>query len=181
MTDGKIRGLSLTALVEGAPGLTPQFGACLGEAAAVCLEEQGHSVGVVFVVDGDCTERFVLDWQTIDEQTQKCWADSEVATEHGAYGLAIMLAQELDDLTVLERSRKGTGFDFWLGPIGSKEPLFQEKVRLEVSGIRNGRRSAISRRLREKLAQIQQSHRLGLEAVVVVVEFSAPQARMVKS
>jgi hypothetical protein len=48
---------------------------------------------------------------------------------------AILLMRALTGYTVIERSRKGTGFDWWLG---TEDNLFQGKVRLEVSGILRG-------------------------------------------
>jgi hypothetical protein len=47
-----------------------------------------------------------------------------------------MLIRQLTQFTVIERSRKGTGFDYWLGSEDEAGELpFQNKVRLEVSGI----------------------------------------------
>ncbi|MEC4819430.1 MAG: hypothetical protein SAK29_40100 [Scytonema sp. PMC 1069.18] len=72
-------------------------------------------------------------------------ADTEVATEYGAYGIAALLMPYLTGLTVIERSIKGKslGFDFWLGSIDDPNTLFQRKARLEVSGIRKGSQNII--------------------------------------
>ncbi len=37
--------MHLNTLKKGTPGITAVFGQCLAEAAAVCLEDQGHSAG----------------------------------------------------------------------------------------------------------------------------------------
>ncbi|MFN6464941.1 MAG: hypothetical protein RMZ41_024410 [Nostoc sp. DedVER02] len=48
-----------------------------------------------------------------------------------------MLIRQLTEFTVIERSRKGTGFDYWLGSEEETGELpFQNKVRLQVPGIR---------------------------------------------
>jgi hypothetical protein len=33
----------------------------------------------------------------------------------GAVGVAVLLSKQLTGFTVIQRSRKGTGFDYWLG------------------------------------------------------------------
>jgi hypothetical protein len=51
----------------------------------------------------------------------------------------------------IERSRKGTGFEYWLGTSETDEELpFKNKVRLEVSGIRSGDSSRVKARLWRK-------------------------------
>jgi hypothetical protein len=82
-------------------------------------------------------------------------------------------------LEVLQRSKKGTGFDFWLGPATSKEAMFQGKIRLEVSGMRFGDDSEINSRVRQKLKQTDRSDGT-FPAVVVVVEFGRPVAKNVE-
>jgi hypothetical protein len=53
---------------------------------------------------------------------------------------------------VVERSRRGTGFDYWLGKKGDNNQLpFQNAVRLEVSGIRKGDDGKIKARAKQKL------------------------------
>ncbi len=79
-------------------------------------------------------------------------------------------------LTVIERSRKGTGFDYWLGTQGSTATLpFDRMARLEVSGIRSkGNRSQINARVKQKTEQTRASDAQGLPAYIIVVEFSRP-------
>jgi hypothetical protein len=92
--------------------------------------------------------------------------------------VAILLVDSLTEYHIVERSFKGTGFDYWLGP--KKSRLFQKAARLEVSGIREGSTNAIDKRIREKVAQTKQSDVLNLPAFVVVVEFGTPTATMVR-
>lgn len=97
--------------------------------------------------------------------------------EHGACGIAVLLVDSLTEYTVVERSQKGTGIDYWLGKKGANEPLFQAKARLEISGIRQGGEKDIETRVRRKETQIAPSDG-SLPGIIVVVEFSAPRARM---
>jgi hypothetical protein len=150
----------------------------MAQAGAVCLENQGHLCGVRFVVQGTLTATFEVHWALrVTEAMRRYWNDLEEATEQGAYGLAILLVRSLTGYTIVERSRKGTGFDWWLG---NDDNLFQGKARLEVSGILRGDARRINSRVATKVTQTKQSDHSGLTAYVVVVEFSAPRAKVVQ-
>lgn len=172
--------LNLEDLSQGCPGLTPVYSAALAEASAVCLASQGHDSGVVLEVTGDMTETLCLHWPEVTEQMQRCWHDEEYTTEQGAYGIACLLIQRLTPFTIIERSIKGTGFDYWLGDKADPAALpFQRRVRLEVSGIRRGNANRIRARVEQKKRQTQRSDG-SLPAYVIVVEFSAPVATLVQ-
>ena len=155
--------------------LSRNFSGALAEAASVCFEDQGHNSGVRITVQGDYDCVAVVAWNDIDDQIRRTWADEQVATEHGAYGCAMLIVEKLSGLRVIERSRKGTGFDWWLGSADDSQRLFQQKARLEVSGIRQGV-NRVAGRLAQKRKQTAQSDQSMLQAVVVVVEFSKPLA-----
>ena len=169
--------LDLTRLRQGFPGLSPEGGASLASAAAVCLEEQGHATGVVLDVRGDREASFVLSWPQSNDQLRREWSYPEEATEHGACGIAVLLIVDLAGYHIVRRSRKGTGFDYWLGL--KDDPLFQNTARLEVSGIRRGRPHQIEARVRQKARQVRKPVLAKLPAFIVVVEFSSPQASLV--
>ena len=124
----------LKDLAQGTHGITCAFGKCLAEAAGVCLEEQEHSSPKTMKISGEAKGEAQLKWENTTDQMRRCWNDDEVATEHGAYGIATLLVPQISNLEVVERSKKGTGFDYWLGSGTEDEPLFQKKARLEVSG-----------------------------------------------
>lgn len=168
--------LELTDLALGLPAITPSFGAALAEASAVCLEQQGHSQGVEITVSGDFTAKFKLKWQVVTEQMLRCWNDEEFTTEQAAYGIAFLIIKELTNLTVIERSSKGTGFDYWLGTVDTQKKIpFQNKVRLEVSGIREGDNSRVKARVKQKKEQTKPSDGK-YPAYIIVVEFSTPKS-----
>jgi len=171
--------LSLSELTKGTFGITPAYGECLSQAASICLEDQEHKSGTDLNVNGHFNRVFSVFWDPTDEQMRRCWADPDVATEHGAYGIAALILPALTDLTIVHRSRKGTGFDFWLGPVPTDEILFQKKARLEVSGIRKGGESEIKARERRKDEQIKLSGRT-FPAFIVIVEFGTPQSRILR-
>ncbi len=161
------------------PGMTANWGGSLAEAAAVCLEHHEHSNGVRMNVDGDYGRAFALYWRKATGQARRTWGDMQEATEHGAYGVAALLIEKLTGLTVLERSFRRTGFDYWIGEEGVPGPLFQKKARLEVSGILQGSEADIKKRCRMKVKQINR-YRDKPKGFVVVVEFGSPRSRVLK-
>jgi hypothetical protein len=176
MNDRIPAGLRLPTLRNGTPGITPDYGGCLCEAASVCLEHNEHVSGVTMSLTGAVAGTVRLDWDEVSDQARRCWADLPYAAEHGAYGLAVLLIEALTTYTVVERSWKRTGFDFWLGPKDDPTPLFQNKARLEVSGILLGEESDIRGRIKEKLRQLSKGG-VRLPGYAVVTEFSRPETR----
>ena len=162
----------------GYPALTVARGGALAEAAAVCLENQRHKSGKTLQVFGLKEAVYRLNWPHVTRQMRSTHNDLQDATSEGTCAVAIGLARKQTGLLVVERSRKGTGFDYWLGK--DADTLFQDKSRLEVSGILNGDKSQIASRLEQNKKQNEQSDSLGLPAFVCVVEFGTPQAHFVK-
>ena len=166
--------LDLGDLGHGLPAITQHFGMALAEAGGVCLESQGHVQGVQLLVRGYRNKRYPLAWPPVTDQARRCWNDPEVATEQGAVGIAVLLAQKEIGYTVIERSQKGTGFDYWMGDESSF--LLQKKARLEISGIRRGS-DRVKTRVRQKLRQTDPSDG-SKPAYVIVVEFGHPLAEV---
>jgi hypothetical protein len=167
--------LNLNELGEGLPAITPAFGKALAEAGGICLESEGHAEGKQLHVVGDSDKNYSLLWPPVTSQALRCWNDPEVATEHGAVGIAVLLAKKEIGYAVIERSRKGTGFDYWMGD--DSDIPFQSKARLEISGIRRGNDSEVKTRVKQKLKQTNRSDGL-LPAYVIVVEFGCPLAEV---
>ena len=170
--------LTLDTLKQAMPSITAAFGEMLVEAGAICLENQKHLSGVELSVTGKWPERFELHWSPTTEQMRLCWKDLQDATEFGACGISFLLVRALTKYTVIERSCKGTGFDYWLGDEGDE--LFQKKVRLEVSGILKGNEGLVNARVRSKLEQTNPSDKTKRPALVAVIEFGTPTAKMVQ-
>lgn len=143
----------------------------------MCFEDNGHCCGVSMDVQGHFTDSFSVDWPTVTEQMRLCWNDLEYATEHGAYGVAFLVVLALTPFTVIKRARRGTHFDYWLG--NKDSVLFQDKARLEVSGIRKGGSSDINTRAKQKLQRSEDSSN-PLPMYVVIVEFGKPTSKVVK-
>jgi len=147
-----------------------------GEACAVCLEHHEHPIPVQLTIDGSYNEKRMLSWFPVTEEMRRAWRDLTDATEEGACGLAFLLILDLTEYTILNRSWKGTGFDYWLD---NKDTGLYAGARLEVSGILSGDNSKVNRRVNEKLNQTDVSDNIRIPAYVVVVEFSRPLVKVV--
>lgn len=172
------KSLYISQLRTGLPGVSPTRASEHVEACIVCLSSQNHATDVSLKVEGDFTETFTVVWDVSDltEQVKRSWEDEEEATESGACCLAFLLVLELTPYTVIRRSIRGTGFDYWLGD-KREELLFQEEACLEVSGIRRAaKKSDIDARIRQKTAQVQDADDQNLKTYIIVVDFGAPLA-----
>ena len=158
------------------PGLTSACGKVLAESAAICLEDSKHQAGVSLQLSGISHEARVLQWSAVDDQQRRSYNDLQEATEWGACGIAILLIKELIGLSVVERSKKGTNFDYWLGK-DDDDQLFSGKARLEVSGILLETSNEIATRVKQKKAQIKPSNHLA-PGYVAVVGFGKPTAHV---
>ena len=169
--------LRLSDIRHGTPGITLVEGANLYENSIVALHNSGHPSPVELQMEGLRTESFSLVWDdTFDNQMSRTYADEQSVTERAAVAVSVMLALHTTAYTVIERSRKGTGFDYMLGD--SEDPLFMPKARLEVSGImRETDGNSIARRFEQKTAQTDRSDATRLPAYVSVVEFATPKAK----
>lgn len=159
--------------------LSPAFYRYCAEAAAFCLAHNAHQSGARIAVNGSRTANPAVRWAEVTEPMKRTYADWPVATEHGAYALAMLLIPRLTDYEVVERSKKGPGFDFWLNHKGKRSVLFQHCARLEVSGILQDDEAEVRRRVKKKMEQLTPSDGR-LPGWVVVVEFSAPRSVMVE-
>lgn len=155
--------------------LSPGFRLYIEEAARFCLDYNNHLDGKMLEVDGHYQGRFELRWIALARDYWNSFSDHQAAVEHAAYGIAFLLMLALTEHRVIQRSAKGTGFDFWLGKRGV--PGFQSHARLEVSGILL-RPSRVGSRGAEKQVQSRRSDSTGLPAYVVIVEFSCPKSRI---
>lgn len=172
--------LSLNELNKGLPGLSPIWGQFLCEASTYCFQFHKHLNGVELKITGMSEKVLKVNWESeATEQIKRAWNDEQDLTEFGACGIAILLILKLTNFTVIQRARKGSGIDYWLGYKDSDIP-FQNSARLEVSGILTGDEKTIASRANQKLKQTEPSDNLSLPAFVAIVEFSKPQTYLVK-
>ena len=170
--------LHLRLLGNGMPALTPARGIMMAESAAVCFEDRTHTSGVSIRVVGIAEKIFSVQWDAVTDVQRRCYNDLDEATEHGAYGIAILLVREITGKKAILRSKKGPGFDYWIGDTDEDDLIFSNKARLEASGILNGDDRDIGTRLRKKTMQVKPSDNSGFPAYIAIVEFGRPEARV---
>jgi len=163
--------LDIALLALGLPGVSSVRGAQHAEAASISFHRQGHATGSELRLAGMVARTFRLRLQEITEQIERSWGDVDEATEDGASGVAFLLTLRMTDYTVIERSAKGTGIDYWLGYRDANP--FERAARLECSGIAKGDGADVRARVREKMKRAANAN--GSPPVYVcVTEFGAP-------
>lgn len=135
-----------------------------------------------------------ISWeQENQEDLEKGW-DKKDAIEWGATMIALSLVAH-ENYRILQRAQslqpskeedeedeeEEGGFDYWLGN-NSNNPdefdEFEDRVKLEISGILKGAEGKINARIRKKVKRLQESNCLNIEAIILVVEFSNPKAKI---
>lgn len=177
-----MRQIDLDQVAPSLGSLTEEWGAAICQAAAHCMTEKTHNSGVELHSSGMGLPNFEVSWAPFRDavRVKATWFDSQVAVEHGAYAIALATIDIQYGLKVVQRSAKGTGFDFWVRDPSKAGLMMQGAERVEVSGILNGTKSQVTGRLNEKIKQMDQSAFMGLPGHAVVVEFGAPQISAVK-
>lgn len=171
--------IDTTLIRKGVPGISAIAAMQLYEAFEVCMHLSGHQEKVNLKMDGITHDDVCIIWEdTFNDQKARTYADIQYTTEHGAVCLSVMLTSALTPFTVIERSRKGTGIDYWLGDKDSF--LFQKKARLEVSGIFKGDEAMMKYRHNAKVMQSNKSKEMNIPAYISVIEFSQPKALFTK-
>jgi hypothetical protein len=166
--------LDLQEIANGYYGLTKICGGYLLEACIATLWLHNHESELEMAIKGnERTFKLKFPEEKKTLQLANSWKDREVATEHGAACIGILLALKITKLEVIERAVKRTGVDYWIGN-NQNGVLFQKKSRLEVSGIFEGNDADIETRYKRKCKQTSQSDDSLLPAYVSITEFSKP-------
>jgi predicted transcriptional regulator len=159
--------------------ILPNMYAYYAEAAAICFEENNFNGAVSLKIEQGDKEIavFHLTWSDVSQQVKDMHNDLIYETEYGAYCIAFLIIHHLTDYKVIRRSKRKTGFDYWLGKKEADYP-FTDVARLEVSGILKGKSSEVSRRIKVKKEQITQSDSSQLPAYIIVTEFKKPLSKI---
>jgi len=115
----------------------------------------------------------------ITAAVKRAFADEPDAAEHGAYGVALLVAATQMRLRFAARSFKGTGFDFFMyapdAPTDTDDDIFAGTWGLEATGILKGDDTEIKKRLKLKREQVALAAKVR-PVLIAVVEFSRPIA-----
>lgn len=172
--------LDLVSIKDGLPGIHKDSCAHYYSACMATLHRSGHKDGVVMQLDGDRKENISLRWDDYyDESIDRTWKEINYCTDHAAVCVSCILAINETEYTIIERSCKGDGFDYWLGK--EDDVLFDHAARLEISGIlKESKTNNMQRRLIEKRKQTEQSDSTCLPAYISIIEFGEPKAAFIK-
>jgi hypothetical protein len=187
------RQLTLESLVTGIPVIPEESAGFYRQNCMVCFDNQGHKsgVGLRFLYEDEGIDEAVeIHWSgDVTAQMRRAFGDLISATELAACAIALLLVREFTEFTAAERAKVGTAVDYYLLPQGSNDALiFNYTARLEVSGIlkeNSDTGNTVNRRIREKLERLAQFDLQNpedkLPTFIIVVEFSNPLSRMVKT
>lgn len=162
--------LKLESLHERHTGLTASLAGTFFEAASVCLSRHYDSpVDIEVKCNCNCSTRSV-DFQKADTRMVNAYANDIDTTEFGAYGMSLAAVEAEEQLVAVRRAETLTGADWYVAPIGTEPEDLENCLRLEVSGVDTGSRSAIETRLLQKIAQTRRGSS-NLPAIASVVGF----------
>ena len=162
------------------PGLTEATANHYLEAARICLDRH-HQPPIDFDVEyGADLKRAETDWQPVDDQVRRAWANEIDATEAGAYACVLAAAELAMGMVAVHRVEQGDGADYYIAPNDERRNDRSFWRRLEVSGIGAdaGTRGPINQRVRGKLAQLANA-RHPRPGTAGVVGFKAKLIRLV--
>ena len=174
----KIKNIELLSTSDYGSYVLPNMYTYYAEAAAICFEENNFTGQVTLKIEGEQTAQFQFTWERVSQQVKDMHNDLIYETEYGAYCIAFLIIHHLTDYKIIRRSKRKTGFDYWLGDKTAEYP-FDDTARLEVSGILKGNAVEIKRRVKEKQEQVKQSDDSGLPAYIIVTEFSKPISKLI--
>lgn len=184
-----VRGIQLDDLATHAPALTTAMAMFYRENCMVCMDNQGHTTGVMMEVNfADTHEGTSVSWHgTVTDATRASYDDREKRVDFGACGaIALLLMPEFAGLRAVRPSAKGNAIDYYLAPPDEEHLIFNEGAVLEVSGIQaeNPRNTVADRiyRKRRRLHDLRASvtsQTPDPPTYICVVEFGQPKARVV--
>ncbi|MEN0046174.1 MAG: hypothetical protein AAF806_03835 [Bacteroidota bacterium] len=174
--------LNLYELAKQVSGITEVVGNFFAEAAQVCLELNGHQSGVAINLEGIYNEQVVLKWdRVLDQETFASWKDEKEATEYGATAIALLLVLHFGAYQFVERSPQFALGDYYLKSTSLENMNTKDEAFLEISGIFNSSKgNTINIRIAQKKKQLKHKPIQGENVLIAVVEFSTPQAKIVK-
>ena len=153
------------------------------EACVWCLDQNKHQNGVLLKFSFNSQAfSYPISWpeERIDLDKIRNHYNSDDALPFGAEAIAFFVSINHTEYKSLKRAVKKTGIDYWLSNESSTQSLpFQNAGRLEISGIlKQSETNTITKRVKEKIIQTNQSEKTTLPVYVVVVAFDDPCAKM---
>jgi hypothetical protein len=164
--------LRSSALAGRHPGLSAAVVGAMVEAGATCLARHGGPPTELPVTDGELHMVVSLQWSEPDAAARRAWADTARATEWGAEAVAVLAADRVRGLVVVDRAMRGSRVDFYLGRPG--DVSLERAAALEVAGIDVG---GIESLLAQKVRQAAMNPDR-LPAIAAAVRFHDPRVML---
>lgn len=160
--------------------ISEAYGNMLEEALALAMHGVGHGSSAIFRLSSWRGATEVTVDLPLPKSTTLSSLGREEAIEWGASALSIGIIRQELGFEVVERSRGGQGFDYWLAPKELQSDilaLFKGSLwALEVSGLVSSRESATQARLRDKIQQLRAA---GLkQGLISIVNFGTRQIEL---
>lgn len=168
--------IALNDIQKGMTGITPIEGANLLENFVAIMHTCKHVSPTKMTMQGMIDDSCCIEWEdTYTQQMANTYADTQDATERAGVCISVLLTKALTGYTVIQRSWKGTGCDYFLGDDSSE--WFDIKARLEVSAIyKENSSNNIRQRFVQKCKQVEKTDDMGIPAYISVIAFDSPKA-----
>ena len=118
-----IKNIELVNTLDYGSYILPNMYSYYAEAAAICLEENNFNGEASLHIEGKHTAIFRLTWNSLSDRVKDMHNDLVYETEYGAYCIAFLIIHYLTDYKIIRRSKRKTGFDYWLSSKISEYPF----------------------------------------------------------
>lgn len=177
--------LDLDRLHQAIPEMTESLVGYICEAAVFCFHHHRHRSGVecqIRNLEEILASASIVWTRQFSDRIARTYGDTDYAVEYAAECIACLTVRELTDYTVIERSQRHDGVDFWLAERDEDDAhSFQRAARMESKGITGARYpSDITYPLNKGVEQSKQSDQFRLPAYIIATEFSQPIIYMVQ-
>lgn len=173
---------SLALFLEGLripqKGLSSRQGLHAAEAAGVCIYTLYECFSMEATCSGLISKTGKVYAAEVNDNTLNAWSDMQETVEFGATAVAITMIN-LMGYEVAARSRKSTGFDYYIRPTGKNADFAQDTVKLEVSGILRGNMADLDRRIKQKITQMNK-YSESIPGFAIVTCFEIGQVKIEK-
>ena len=162
--------LPLKNMAERHLGLTPALAESYVEAARVCLDRHHTPPQECSIGTTRANVVVLAHWEAADDQIRRSYANETDTTEAGAYACVIATVELAEGLFAVRRAETRTGADYYVAPAGEGLDDLEGCFRLEISGVDTPGKSAVEKRLRQKVLQTQRGNS-SLPAIAGVIGF----------
>lgn len=177
--------IDVDMLREAIPGLTESLAGYMQGAILMCLHHHSHQTGVrceLRDLEKLLAAAAIVWTKPYSDSIERTYGETSYAVEFAAEGIACLTIRAYTQYTVIRRSIKDEGVDFWLAERDDEDNyIFQCAGRMESKGITEARYlSDITYSIDKGIEQSKQTDHTRLPAYIIATEFSKPVIYMVQ-